>query len=137
MKLIGFYKKNNKWYADLPGHTEEENEMVFGADVLCESWLKWLRELEKDMGDDPRPDDRITLAVSAANDPVPEHPDYCMHLTMNSHDEDGAEYIVTVGNKFVEWVDDGTQGFEVPTTVWICNVTHDFFGEHPNHIYIY
>ena len=29
-----FFKLNSRWYADVPGHTLEENEMVCGADSL-------------------------------------------------------------------------------------------------------
>lgn len=29
---VRFYKENGKWYADIPNHTKEENEMVMGSD---------------------------------------------------------------------------------------------------------
>ena len=35
MKLR-FFKQDNKWYADVPNHTLEENEMVSGADTALE-----------------------------------------------------------------------------------------------------
>ena len=31
-----FFKLNSRWYADVPNHTLEENEMVCGADTLLE-----------------------------------------------------------------------------------------------------
>ena len=34
MKTLRFFKENDKWYADVPDHTLEDNEMVFGSDIL-------------------------------------------------------------------------------------------------------
>ena len=31
-----FFKLDSRWYADVPGHTLAENEMVCGADSLLE-----------------------------------------------------------------------------------------------------
>ena len=30
--IVRFYKKDGKWYADVPNHTLEECEMVYGTD---------------------------------------------------------------------------------------------------------
>ena len=35
-KTLRFFKQDNKWYADIPYHTLEENEMVMGADIALE-----------------------------------------------------------------------------------------------------
>ena len=33
---LRFYKENEKWYADVPGVSKEDNEMVFGSDIFLE-----------------------------------------------------------------------------------------------------
>ena len=33
-KPLRFYKENDKWYADVPGVSKEDNEMVFGSDIF-------------------------------------------------------------------------------------------------------
>ena len=43
-------------------------------------------------------------------------------MEMEAHDEDGAFYNVVGCPQF--------QG-----TIWLCNVTHEFFGNHPERIY--
>ena len=43
-------------------------------------------------------------------------------LDMEAHDEDGAHYNVINCNQF--------QG-----TIWLCNVVHEVFGEHPERLY--
>ena len=35
-KIVRFFKQDNKWYADIPNHTLEDNEMVMGADIALE-----------------------------------------------------------------------------------------------------
>ena len=35
-KEVTFFKQDGKWYADVPNHTLEENEMVMGADIALE-----------------------------------------------------------------------------------------------------
>ena len=41
---LKFYKKNDRWYADVPGHTEEENEMVSGSDTFLNLYSNWTNE---------------------------------------------------------------------------------------------
>lgn len=41
-----FFKLNSRWYADVPGHTLEENEMVCEADSLLEEISKFLNSPE-------------------------------------------------------------------------------------------
>ena len=60
------------------------------------------------------------VIIEMANRPTGR--DIC-HLRMLNHNQWGATYSVN-------GVDLG-----VPT-LWICNVTHDVFGEHPRDIYI-
>ena len=35
-KTIKFFKKEDKWYADMPNHSLEENEMVMGSDIVLD-----------------------------------------------------------------------------------------------------
>ena len=35
-KKVRFFKQDNKWYADIPNHTLEDNEMVMGADIALD-----------------------------------------------------------------------------------------------------
>lgn len=37
-KELRFYKEGAEWFADVPEHTQAENRMVAGADVLIESF---------------------------------------------------------------------------------------------------
>ena len=40
-----FFKLDSRWYADVPGHTLAENEMVCGADSLLEEMAAMAEEL--------------------------------------------------------------------------------------------
>lgn len=55
-------------------------------------------------------------------------PDYLYGFSLVNHDGNGAEYqvIVSADEKLIP----------LGTRVWICDVTHDVFGEHTNRIYI-
>ena len=102
--MLKFFKYNNRWYADVPNHTLDENEMVAGADQL-------LDELCTKCGFN----DSISLDIDVA----PKQP--LITLKMIEHDSCGATYSVTSHMKI-----------ELDTKiVWICNVTHDVLGEHP------
>ena len=112
MKTLNFFKQDNKWYADVPNHTLEDNEMVFGSDIMLDIFAGGK--------------ENVTLTLS--DKPEDEYGKPMIILTRKEHDDDGAFY-----------------GVEVLTTlftgslsdIWICNVTHDVFGEHPEEIYIY
>lgn len=120
-KKIKFFKQDNRWYADIPNHTLEENEMVMGADILLDYLCR-------------RDGNEVTLTVSE------ERPDWYgvdFEFHMKEHDDEGATYEVGGREiiKFIEHLDGNVFGDE--PTVWLCNVMHDVFGEHPKHIYIY
>lgn len=102
---------NEGWYADVPGHTLEENQMVSGSDDFLE---------EMSQGKDE-------VFISFAE--VVEWEPFIAKLIMKQHDSCGATYILT-GPLAREY---GAEGFEM----WICNVTHDVMGEHPRSIYIF
>ena len=107
MKTINFFKQNHKWYADIPNHSLEDNEMVFGSDQLLDLFANNKETVSLTLSDDLE-----------AGDPI-------ITLTRKDHDEDGAFYSVE-SSIFVDILE-----------IWICNVTHDVFGEHPEKIYIY
>lgn len=104
IKEIKFFKLNGRWYADMPNHTLEENEMVMGSEVLLEKFANGSND--------------VTVKVS--DKPVP---DYLIRMYRTEHDSDGAWYQLVVMSYESE-------------QIWICNVTHDVFGEHPEQIYI-
>lgn len=60
----------------------------------------------------------VTLDIS---EDVPETDDY-FTLDIEAHDEDGAYYNVVGCDKF-------------GSTIWLCNVTHFVFGDHPEKLY--
>ena len=72
-----FFKLNSRWYADVPGHTLEENEMVCGADFLLEEISKFLNSPEVTLDLDIEPSD-FPFAT----------------LIQIEHDDDGATYKV-------------------------------------------
>lgn len=116
-KTVRFFKLDNEWYADVPGHTLEENEMVSGADTVLEE----IDRIKSGTGEV-----FLTLADSV-NASVGELP-FLVKFVRKTHDKNGAEYILT--GPLAELY--GAVGFEV----WICNVTHDVLGEHPKSIYV-
>ena len=101
---LRFFKLNDRWYADVPGHTLEENEMVYGSDDFLNACDKGSGNVIIEMSDRSSGKEICTLR-------------------MIEHDDCGATYSVN-------GVDLG-----VPV-LWICNVTHDVLGEHPEVIYI-
>ena len=119
-KTLRFFKQGNKWYADIPHHTLEDNEMVMGADVA----LEYLAE------------ERTELFITLTD----EYPGWSVPLELKrkDHDDEGAYYTVS-GLLFMDFIEKlqnmSLWGGSEPE-VWICNVTHDVFGEHPEHIYI-
>ena len=118
-KTIRFFKINEGikagWYADVPGHTLEENQMVSGSDTFLE-------EVDSILGG--RGEVTVTVADSLDENTTP----YMAKLNMHSHNQWGATYVLTgpVAEQY------GAVGFEM----WICNVTHDVLGEHTKAIYI-
>lgn len=109
-KKLRFYKEEGRWYADVPEHTKEDNEMVFGSDEFLDVISNNKTE--------------VTLAVTT-DEPKKG---YYIKLALIMHDDDGGEYIISrpLADELNE------MGF----TVWICNVTHTVFGEHPEVMYL-
>lgn len=112
MKTLRFFKQDNKWYADVPGHTLDENEMVYGCDVMLSMFANGKESVTLQLSDKVEDDYGKPIII----------------LTRKEHDEYGAFYSVEVLT---------TLFTGILTDIWICNVTHDVFGEHPENIYIY
>ena len=112
-KTLRFFKQDNKWYADIPYHTLEENEMVMGADIA----LEYLAE------------ERTELFITLTD----EYPGWSVPLELKRKD-----YTVSglLFMDFIEKLQNMSLWEGLEPEVWICNVTHDVFGEHPEHIYI-
>ena len=117
-KVLRFFKQDGKWYADVPNHTLEENEMVMGADVALDYLSNGKSEVKLTLSD--------------------EYPGWNAPLVLHrkDHDDEGAYYGVS-GLLFMDFLDNVAQHlYGTRPEVWICNVTHDVFGEHPERIYL-
>ena len=123
-KEIRFFKQDSKWYADVPNHSLEENEMVMGADIALDYISNGKEE--------------VLLTVTD------EYPGYNapLELTRKEHDDEGAYYTVS-GLLFLDFMISCSEMSgnmpmreEFKPEIWICNVTHDIFGEHPKNIYV-
>ena len=118
---LRFFKRDKKWYADVPNHTLEENEMIMGSDTAL------------DLMSDNK--DEIVLTLSDEDD---EHS--ILTMTMKEHDSEGAYYTLSgfLYNKFLDLfaLDSSTLPSDITNEIWICNVTHDVFGFHPKTIYL-
>jgi len=114
MKLR-FFKQEGKWYADVANRTLDDNEMVMGADIALELISEGHNEVTLD------------LSTKKEDDPL-------LIFTMKSHDDDGAYYNID-GSLYKQHIAEILPWFAgyVPE-IWICNVTHDVFGEHPETI---
>ena len=118
---LRFFKQDKKWYADVPNHTLDENEMVMGSDTVL------------DLMSDNK--DKIVLTLSDKDD---KHS--ILTMTMKEHDLEGAYYTLSgfLYNKFLDLFasDPFIVPFDITNEIWICNVTHDVFGSHPENIYL-
>ena len=83
---LRFFKKDKKWYADVPNHTLEENEMV--ADTAL------------DLIADNK--DEVILTLSDEDD---KHS--MLTMTIKEHDSEGAYYTISgfLYNKFLDLFD--------------------------------
>lgn len=117
-KIVRFFKQDNKWYADISNHTLEENEMVMGADIALDFLSNGKSEVKLTLSD----------TYPGYNAPL------CLYR--HTHDDEGAYYGVD-GLLFMDFIDNFAQEYiGHKPEVWICNVTHDVFGEHPERIYV-
>lgn len=117
IKTVRFYKEDNKWYADIPNHTMEENEMVMGSDMMLDALSGGTNQIIIKLTDE-------------------EYENPYLHFHMKSHDDEGAYYDINglIYEEYAPMLAELYPGFE--HEIWICNVTHDVFGEHPEDIYV-
>ena len=116
-KRVRFFKQEDRWYADVPNHSLEDNEMVMGADIA----LDLISEGH----------DEVFLILSDTEDPKA-----LLHFHIKEHDNEGAYYTVSglLYNRVAGLLTDMYTQYD--HEIWICNVTHDVFGEHPDDIYL-
>lgn len=108
MITLVFKKDGHGWYADVPTHTRSENAMVAGADFVVERMSQ---------GDNTVEVKFRTMPSETAGAP---------QFTMNRilHDSRGGTYLV--------------HGLSmIPFPAWLCCVTHDVTGEHPEKIFVH
>lgn len=103
-KKVRFYKEDDRWFADIPNHTKEENEMVMGSDTALDYLAQGKSEVTFELSDE-------------------QTYEYIVHFNRVEHDDYGAYYQACCNYELLE-------------PIWICNVTHDVFGEHPEDIYL-
>lgn len=119
-KEVTFFKQNGKWYADIPEHTLEDNEMVMGSDILLEMLSN---------------DGEFDILKLTFEDKDSEY-HHLLAFKMVEHDDDGAYYTLS-GPLYNIYLDSVySENDVILNTVWICNVTHDVFGEHPKELYL-
>ena len=79
--------------------------------------------------------DEIVLTLSDEDD---KHS--ILTMTMKEHDSEGVYYTLSgfLYNKFLDLFasDPSILSFDITNEIWICNVTHDVFGSHPENIYL-
>lgn len=106
---ISFYKRDNRWYADLPevieaGGTEADNEMIAGAEIF-------LDHLSNN-------GDKITLLVFD-HKPVVGKDHFSDRLMLIQLSGTGADYL----------------DIRTKQQMWLCEVLHFVFGNFPINIY--
>lgn len=73
---LRFFKLENRWYADVPGHTLAENEMVAGSDDFLDACSQGNSQVIIELSD-----------IQTQND--------ICELTMLNHNQYGAQYSVS------------------------------------------
>ena len=118
LKTIRFFKygdgQRTGWYADIPNHTLAENQMVAGSDTFLE-------EVDRLTDNDGE------VLLTCSDDNITGT--YLAKLEMKNHNQFGATYILS-GSMAEKY---NAVNFQL----WICNVTHDVFVEHPRCIFIH
>ena len=116
---LRFFKQDNKWYADVPNHTLDENEMV--ADTALDLIADNKNEVILTLSDEDNKHSMLTM-------------------TIKEHDSEGAYYTISgfLYNKFLDLfdLDSSSVSFDITNEIWVCNVTHDVFDTYPNNIYV-
>ena len=109
MHSLRFYRVGAEWFADVPQHTQAENQMVAGADALLDAVSEG--------------GDEVNVVISSD---IANPAEWRLRLHLVEHDRYGATYKVEAA---------GQDGFRF---AWLCNVAHTVFGgEHPTDIYVH
>lgn len=111
--IVRFYKKNGKWYADVPNHTLEECEMVYGTDVFFNFHTN-------------RDDTELIVEFS---DKEPSFKSVAILNLVGSYGEDG-------GAMYEVYDDSPYPTEDEPYKLSICTVALDFFKKFPDTIYV-
>lgn len=106
MRLTFEHLENGRWYVVLPEYPGDFDDLE-----MVENSDNMLDALTEDGL-------YVTLDVDLDK---PDSPD-CFRLDIEAHDEDGAFYDVKDCDRF-------------SGIIWLCNVVHDVFGDHPETIY--
>lgn len=109
MITLTFHRDDRGWAAEVPSHTRSENAMVAGADIVIERMSQ---------GDNTVDVKFRTIESETLGKPL-------VTLTRFMHRNGyGAEY----------WVRGATA---LPFPAYLCDVTHDITGEHPERLLVY
>ena len=103
--IITFYKEDT-WYADIPGVSKEECEMVQGAEVMLDVIAQEQAKVKLKLTPNVE-DSEATL------------------IKTDETEDGGANYV------FTEWI-----GIPYDYPVWLCTVTQLVFGSHPKNFKI-
>ena len=108
---ISFYKKRKCWYAEVPEHTEAQNLMVSGADVLCETMAVGKK--------------RVTVSFLSGDGDHKPTKGAIVSLQKVSQTAYGATYSLQSADNNIR----------IPDKCWLCNVTKTVCnGSHPDWI---
>lgn len=103
-----FHKDEQGWAAEVPTHTRSENAMVFGADIAVGRMAQ---------GDNTVEVKFRTVESSTLGEPL-------FWMKRFHHNSGGGTYLV--------------HGLSaIPFPAWLCCVTHDVTGEHPEKIFVH
>ena len=107
--------EDGRWFIVLPltdGLIQDDLEMVCGADTLLDCINNG--------------SDIVSIAVATENTPNLSKEGWDAHCNLIEHDEFGGTYTICTDN---------ANDIPLDNHFWLCNVTHNIFGEHPNEIY--
>ena len=103
-----FHKDEQGWAAEVPTHTRSENAMVAGADIV--------------VGRMAQGDNTVEVKFRTVESSTLGKPLFWMKRFL--HDRHGGTYLV--------------HGLTmIPFPAWLCCVTHDVTGEHPEKIFVH
>jgi len=105
---LSFHKDEQGWAAEVPTHTRSENAMVAGADIV--------------VGRMAQGDNTVEVKFRTVESSTLGSPLFSMKRLL--HDRFGGTYLV--------------HGLTaIPFPAWLCCVTHDVTGEHPEKIFVH